>query len=266
MLGCSTTILGIMIGFFIGNLPGAFVGGLIGYIFENTVESGKRRQKTGYNEYRQQSHQKQELLKYLFSLLAKYCQADGQVTRSEIRVIDDFVNRSLSLTAEERKQAIKYFDKAKTDDRSFSFFAEKFAVMTNYDKNLLYSVYRLLENVSRAGRAISPEQEELLQKAQQIFQFSQNNYSGQRSYSYGNSSQGAYVQSPSGSELREAYKTLDLEPGVSKEKVKKRYREMAKKYHPDRAVAEDMPEEFVEMAKEKFTEIKEAYDLIMEAE
>ena len=263
-MGCSTTFLGIIIGFFIANLPGAFVGGLVGYILENTLQSGSRRRKTSYRNYQQQSAQREKLIKNLFSLLAKFCQADGQVTRAEIRIIDDFVNRNLSLSPAARKKAIKYFDEAKKGNKSFDYFAEKFASMTNYDSNLLYSVYRLLEQISRAEGAISSEQNRLLQKTEEIFRLSQKSYNGQKSYTYGGA--GKYVNTPAGSKIREAYKTLDLTPEASKEKIKKRYREMAKKYHPDRAVAEDMPEEFVEMAKEKFTEIKEAYELIMETE
>lgn len=261
-MGCSTTLLGIIIGFFIAHVPGAIAGGLIGYIFENAVEGGTRRRKSNYRNYRQQSQQKEKMIKNLFSLLAKFCQADGQVTRAEIRVIDDFVNRNLSLSPTARKKAIKYFDEAKTGNKTFTYFAERFASMTGYNNNLLYSVYRLLEQVGRAEGSINPEQERLLQKAEEIFRLTQSSYSSQDSYGRA----GAYVQTPSGSKLREAYKTLDLKPQASKEKVKKRYREMAKKYHPDRAVAEDMPEEFVEMAKEKFTEIKEAYELIMETD
>lgn len=264
-MGCSTTFMGIILGFFIGNIPGAFIGGLIGYIFESSV-SKKSSKKRKYRYNTDRNRQKQVLLKYLFAMLAKFCQADGQVTREEIRIIDSFVSRELGLNSAERKAAIKYFDEAKSSSRSFSHFAQKFARVINHDNRMSARVIQLMQSVGSAGGHMSPEQSELLEEARNILQFSRQS-SGNNSYSGSGRRRGTgYINHNSSSELREAYKTLDLDPDASLDKVKKRYRELAKKYHPDRAIARDVPEEFVEMAKEKFSEIKEAYDLIMEAE
>ncbi len=86
----------------------------------------------------------------------------------------------------------------------------------------------------------------------------------QDSRSYRNNRTGSRRMS-SRNRLKEAYKTLDLEPGADKSQVKKKYRELAKKYHPDKIIAKDLPDEFVQMAKEKFTEIQAAYEEIMKS-
>ncbi len=56
------------------------------------------------------------------------------------------------------------------------------------------------------------------------------------------------------------YKILGVEPNATDEEVKKAYRELAKKYHPDKH--QDNPLE--ELAEEKLREINEAYELIQE--
>ncbi len=55
------------------------------------------------------------------------------------------------------------------------------------------------------------------------------------------------------------YKILEVSPNATNEEVKKAYRELSRKYHPDSYV--DNP--LAELAEEKFKEVQEAYDQIM---
>lgn len=59
--------------------------------------------------------------------------------------------------------------------------------------------------------------------------------------------------------ITDPYKVLGLEPGATDEQVKSAYKELVKKYHPDRY--QNNPLE--ELAEEKLREINEAYDMIM---
>ncbi len=57
-----------------------------------------------------------------------------------------------------------------------------------------------------------------------------------------------------------AYRILGIDPSASDEEVKKAYRRMAVKYHPDKVSY--LGEEFQKTAKEKFQKIQDAYDQI----
>jgi len=57
-----------------------------------------------------------------------------------------------------------------------------------------------------------------------------------------------------------AYKILEIEEGATDAEVKKAYRTMAKKYHPDKL--EHMDEAYKKGAQEKFTQVQEAYEQI----
>ena len=57
-----------------------------------------------------------------------------------------------------------------------------------------------------------------------------------------------------------AYKILEIEPNASDEEVKTAYRNMAKKYHPDRIYSKDPA--MIKGAKEKFQEVQKAYEII----
>jgi DnaJ like chaperone protein len=61
-------------------------------------------------------------------------------------------------------------------------------------------------------------------------------------------------------ETDSAYKILEITPDASDEEVKKAYRKMAMKYHPDKV--SHLGEEFRKAADEKFKKVNEAYNRI----
>lgn len=59
--------------------------------------------------------------------------------------------------------------------------------------------------------------------------------------------------------MNNPYEVLGIRPGASEEEIRAAYRELVKKYHPDKYV--DNP--LADLAEEKMQEINEAYDTLM---
>jgi DnaJ like chaperone protein len=57
-----------------------------------------------------------------------------------------------------------------------------------------------------------------------------------------------------------SYKILEIEPTATDDDIKKAYRRMAMKYHPDKV--SHLGEDFKKVAHEKFRKVQEAYDQI----
>lgn len=74
---------------------------------------------------------------------------------------------------------------------------------------------------------------------------------------------GTYTQNYSNDNIAEAYKVLEIPETASDDEVKKAYRNMAKKYHPD-TVAE-LGESAQKAAEAKFKKLKEAYEKVKES-
>ena len=55
------------------------------------------------------------------------------------------------------------------------------------------------------------------------------------------------------------YEVLGVSPNATDDEVKKAYRELSRKYHPDANVNNPL----ADLAEEKFKEVQEAYDIIM---
>ena len=60
--------------------------------------------------------------------------------------------------------------------------------------------------------------------------------------------------------MTDPYQVLGVNPGASDDEVKRAYREMSRKYHPDTYANNPLSD----LAEEKFKEVQEAYRQIMD--
>ncbi|VTR59752.1 Dna-J like membrane chaperone protein [Actinobacillus pleuropneumoniae] len=86
--------------------------------------------------------------------------------------------------------------------------------------------------------------------------------SQQQSGSY-HQSQGNYGgYRPSGPNVKDAYTVLGVTENDDQNTVKRAYRKLMNEHHPDKLAAKGLPDEMMELAKEKAQQIQAAYDLI----
>ena len=82
-----------------------------------------------------------------------------------------------------------------------------------------------------------------------------------RESSYERASETGYYSSGKEEILQDPYKTLDVRPDATPEEIKRAYRQLVNKYHPDKVI--HLGREFQELAEERFKNIQKAYRELM---
>ena len=72
-------------------------------------------------------------------------------------------------------------------------------------------------------------------------------------------------QSTRASSLGQAYSVLGISSGASDSDVKRAYRKLLSRHHPDKLAAQQVPEEMMRLAAEKTHEIRTAYETVIKA-
>ncbi len=109
-----------------------------------------------------------------------------------------------------------------------------------------FSCLHLLFNISVADGAINASEIEAVEKMSGYLGIASSDYVSIRNM---------FVP-----ETDSSYKILEIKPTATDEDVKKAYRRMAMKYHPDKV--SHLGEEFRKTADEKFKKVNEAYEKI----
>jgi DnaJ like chaperone protein len=132
--------------------------------------------------------------------------------------------------------------------------------------DLLAAFIELQLRAALAGNGISPPARRILMRAAERLGMSQlefarveaavrARYAGRGPYA------GAQPQRP----LSECYAELEVGAGASDQEVTKAYRRQMSRHHPDKLVANGLPESMAEWAKEKTQRIQESYEAIRAA-
>lgn len=246
-------MVGGTIGFALGGPIGAVAGAAFGHTFVDKKEQAylSSRPGSGVGARDTLSSNEQAQLVFFtaaFSMLAKICKVDGQVTDKEINTINMFMQHDLQLDSNSQQTAQNIFRQAVNSNESFDAFAMQFYSVFRTQPNIIELMMDVLLRVSAADGSISKEEEHVLLTAAKIFNYSNNDYERLKS---------KYVKT-----ANKYYAVLKCDENSTNEELKKQYRKLANEYHPDKIEAKGLPEEFIKFANTKFKEIQEAYENI----
>ena len=249
-------VLGAFFGYLAGGMFGALVGAFIGHLFDR----GLSYQFISTNAAQQIQ---ETFFRTTFLVMGYVCKADGRVSEEEIRIAEQLMAQ-MALSVERRKQAIDYFNQGKQANFDLAKIIEEFRLVCRWQPNLFRFFLEVqLQAAFADGQLDQAEREALLEIARRLG-LSPLDYEGLESLLRGEQHQRQAARSEPDL-LNAAYEVLGVSKTASDAEVKKAYRRLMSQHHPDKLVAKGLPEEMMEMAKQKTQEVRAAYETISRA-
>jgi DnaJ like chaperone protein len=198
----------------------------------------------------------------IFSMLAKLAKADGRVTREEVEIVTSFISEKLNLTTEQKKLALQTFRMAKSSEVPFDYYARHYREIFRRKPVMLENAIDLFLTLSFADKDFSFSEEKLIRLAVEIFGLTEDDYLRLKTH-HDPQGRSGHRSNSSSEQLVEAYAVLGCSPIDKLSLIKKRYRQLVKKYHPDRQVARGLAKEMLVVSESRFREVQEAYEKII---
>ena len=224
----------------LGFVMGGPIGGLLGFLVGSVIDSTTIQTST-YTTGTARTSQG-DFGMSLLVLVAAVMKSDGKVVKSELDYVKQFFIRQFG--QESAKQALLMLKDILKQEIPVRDVCQQ--IRGNMDYSSRLQLLHLLFNISLADTTIHASEIQIIESI-----------SGHLGVA---SSDFLSIKNMFIPETDSSYKILEIDPSSSNEDVKKAYRRMAMKYHPDKV--SHLGEEFRKTADEKFKKVNEAYEKI----
>ena len=209
---------------------------------------GQQSQNRGFSpedmfEYYQQRSTSSDFPTMLMALSAAVMKADGKVLKSELNYVKSFFSQQFGPQFNQQHlQVLKEF----LNSTSIPLDRICQDVRVRMQPPVRVQLLHYLFGIAKADNDVSQSEISVIGRISQMLGISQADFESVKNMFYRN--------------VDSDYKVLGVEANASDDEVKKAYRKMAIKFHPDKV--SQMGEEYQKGAKEKFQKIQEAYEAI----
>ncbi|MEM9877987.1 MAG: TerB family tellurite resistance protein [Pseudomonadota bacterium] len=237
-------ILGAGVGFAIGGPIGALIGGAIGHVVDQAAGSA-------VIPYSGEGPEPQDQAQVAFTigviaLSAKMAKADGVVSDEEVLAF----RRLFKVEPKEQANVDRVFNLARQSTLGFDAYARQLGGLFAERKTILEDLLDALFQIAGADGTFHPAELKYLEAVAQEFQLSQTQY--RRIHA-------RYLEP----DANDPYAILELDTDADAAAVKRAYRRLIRDNHPDRLIAQGLPQEFIKLANARMAEINTAYQTVM---
>ena len=228
------------IGWALGGPLGGLAGYLLGSLFEGDSQQAQRvYQGGGFSA----NEQRNSFLVSLLVLSAAVMKSDGKVMKSELEYVKDFIRRNFGEAA--LPQALQILKGALEKDIDLPQICAQIKLYMDPSQRL--QLFHYLVGIANAdGHVGQSEVEQLKRMAMYL------GIPAQEAESI--------LAMFGGKDVNSAYKVLEIEPSATDDEVKRAYKKLAIKHHPDKV--ESLGDDVKKAAEEKFKSIVAAYETI----
>ena len=222
----------------LGWAMGGPIGAILGYAFASLSEQQPKR-RTLYGRATLSRTSTEDFMVSLLVLLASVMKADDKLLHSELDYIKQFLGKQFN-KQDANKFILLYKEIIK---QSYSLPQVCMQIQRSMDHSSRLEIIHLLFGLSAADGETHSKEIDVIQTIARYLNVNDNDFA---------SIKAIFVKS-----TKSAYLILGIESLVTNEEVKRAYRKMAKKYHPDKVA--HLGKELQELAEEKFKAVNNAY-------
>ncbi|MFA5816368.1 MAG: TerB family tellurite resistance protein [Bacteroidales bacterium] len=229
-----------------GGLGWAFlgpIGGLIGFALGSMVDGQDGVFNQGNMRPGPTTHG--DFISSLIVLIAAVMKSDGRVLKSELDFVKEFFIRSFG--QEQAQQATLLLRSVLDQNIPVEEVSSQIRQRMDYSTRL--ELIHLLFGISKADGLVSAEELKTVER----FAY----YMGIKTEDFNS------IKALFSDNLESAYAALEISPDATDEEIKKAYRKMAVKYHPDKVAY--LGDDLKAQANEKFQQLNAAYEKIKKA-
>ena len=233
-----------LLGFSFFNFFGALIGFAIGSMLDSrsSVEWDERYTSSYSGRQAYQRTSQGDFAASLLVLTAAVMKADGKVMRSELDYVKEFYNRQFG--AEKTKQQMAALKDLLKDTINVREITHQIRYQMQYHSRLQLLHY--LFGIAGADGNISDSEVIEINRISSYLGIGQADFQ---------SIKAMFVR-----ETGSDFKILEISPDANDNEIKKAYRKMAMKYHPDKVA--HLGQDVKKQAEEKFRKVQEAYENI----
>ncbi len=222
-----------------GGLGWAFggpIGGILGFMFGSMFDG------SGMGSFSNQPTQSGDFNISLLILTAAVMKADGTVKKSELEYVKRFFVNQLG--ANHAGQYVKMLGEVLKQEINVQEVSVQIGRYMDYSSKLLLLQY--LFGVAIADGKHHPSEVDLINTISRYMSIGPKDFE---------SIKAMFIK-----ETGSAYKILEVSPKATNDEIKKAYRELAKKYHPDKV--NHLGDDVKKAAEQKFTTLNAAYEAV----
>jgi DnaJ like chaperone protein len=230
-----------------GGLGWAFMGplgGLLGFALGSLLDSDRVDLRQGARIGRGATTQG-DFVSSLIVLIAAVMKSDGRVLKSELDFVKEYFRRAFGEQA--ALEALQVLKSVLDQNIPVEEISRQIGRYMDYPARL--QLIHLLYGLSKADGLVSAEEQKTIERIAYHMGIKTEDFNSIRNLFTDN--------------LEAAYAVLETDPSATDEEVKKAYRKMAVKYHPDKVSY--LGDEIKAQANEKFQQLNQAYEKIKKA-
>jgi DnaJ like chaperone protein len=257
---------GGLIGISLGWTLGGPIGALIGFIVGSTITSGAKllsNHSTGEQgqTYSQANKTTQgDFIVSLMVLVATVMKADNRVTKAELDEVKHFLSRHFN--EQDSLEALQLLKNILKQEYDYEPVCLQIGSRMNYSGKL--ELIHWLFKVSCADGTLSNSELSLITRIAQLMRISSGDFISIKAiylaYSNGSYNSQSKASKQNKMTATTACQILEVNINASEQEIKKAYRRMAMKYHPDKV--NTLGEQVRKSATEKFKAVNEAYETL----